>query len=226
MKQNETGDMNAKTTNALLILGAIAGPLFTVLWFIEGMTRKGYDPLRIPVSSLSIGEMGWTQMVNFVVSGILTVIMAIGIWRAAKTRGGSTWGPLLIGLAGLGMIAAGFFTTAPMNGYPAGTPALPTTVTTSELMHNLVSTLFFFGIPVATFVFTRRFFAWRERGWAVYSLATGVAFVVLFVVMSVGVQQTAGLVDLVGLFQRIMLVAGMTWLTLLSIHFMHAPARL
>jgi len=224
MKRNETGDMSAKTTNVLLILGAIAGPLFTLLWFVEGMTREGYNPLRIPVSSLSIGEMGWTQMVNFIVSGLLTVIMAIGLRRAAKTRGGSTWGPLLIGLAGLGMIAAGFFTTASMNGYPAGTPALPIKVSRSELMHNLVSTLFFIGIPAASFVFTRRFFVWRERGWAVYSLATGLAFIVLFAVTSLGVQQIAGLVDLVGLFQRLVLVIGMTWLTLLSIHLMRAPA--
>jgi hypothetical protein len=225
MKQNETQNTKAKTTKTLLILGAIAGPLFTLLWFIEGMTRKGYNPLRIPISSLSIGDMGWTQMVNFFASGILTVILAIGLWRAAKSRGGSTWGPLLIGLAGLGLIGAGFFVTDPMNGYPAGTPALPPKISTAGLMHNLLSTLVFTGIPAACFVFTRRFFGWREREWAVYSLATGIAFIILFVMTSLGFQ-TAGLVDFAGLFQRLTLVTGMTWLTLLSIHLMQAPEEL
>jgi hypothetical protein len=93
-------------------------------------------------------------------------------------------------------------------------------------MHNLLSTLVFTGIPAACFVFTRRFFGWRERGWAVYSLATGTAFIILFVVTSLGFQQTAGLVDFAGLFQRLTLVTGMTWLTLLCIHFMQAPTRL
>ncbi len=49
------------TTKVLLVCGAITGPLFTVAWIVEGATRANYNPLRHPISSLSISEFGWTQ---------------------------------------------------------------------------------------------------------------------------------------------------------------------
>lgn len=53
----------------LLACGAIAGPLFTVVWVLEGATRAGYSPLRHPVSSLELGDFDWTQVANFIVAG-------------------------------------------------------------------------------------------------------------------------------------------------------------
>jgi Domain of unknown function (DUF151) len=44
------------TTKMLLACGAIAGPLFTVAWAVEGATRAHYNPLRHPVSSLELGD--------------------------------------------------------------------------------------------------------------------------------------------------------------------------
>lgn len=55
----------APTTRALLACGAVAGPLFTVAWLLEGATRADYDPLRHPVSSLAFSELGWTQRATF-----------------------------------------------------------------------------------------------------------------------------------------------------------------
>ena len=37
---------------------------------------------------------------------------------------GATWGPLLLGVYGLGLIAAGVFATDPALGYPPGAPLL------------------------------------------------------------------------------------------------------
>jgi ATP-dependent Clp protease ATP-binding subunit ClpA len=41
-----------------LACGAIAGPLFVLVFLVEGATRTRYDPLRRPVSSLALGDWG------------------------------------------------------------------------------------------------------------------------------------------------------------------------
>ena len=46
---------NAKT-KTLLACGVIGGPLFVVVFLVEGATRVGYDPQRDPVSSLALGD--------------------------------------------------------------------------------------------------------------------------------------------------------------------------
>jgi hypothetical protein len=47
-------------TKTLLACGVIAGPLFVLVFVVEGATRADYDPLRHPVSSLALGYWGWT----------------------------------------------------------------------------------------------------------------------------------------------------------------------
>ncbi len=115
-----------------LLLYGLVGPLFFIVVFLmEGATRADYDPLRQPVSSLSIGDLGWMQSANFIISGVLILAFALGLWFVlrrtgdASTPSPSTWGPVLIGLVGLGLIGAGIFTCDPMAGYPPGTPLIP-----------------------------------------------------------------------------------------------------
>lgn len=76
-------------TNVLLACGAIAGLLFTVAWIVEGATRANYDSLRHPISSLSIGEFGWTQAATSIVTGLLMLAFALGLRHALPVRGGS-----------------------------------------------------------------------------------------------------------------------------------------
>ena len=45
----------------MLRCGLLAGPLFVVTFLLEGAFRDGYDPLRHPVSSLSLGPGGWVR---------------------------------------------------------------------------------------------------------------------------------------------------------------------
>ncbi|HYT26017.1 MAG TPA: DUF998 domain-containing protein [Actinomycetota bacterium] len=112
----------AVKTRALLVCGAVAGPLFTVAWVVEGATRAHYNPLRHPVSSLELGDFGWTQRANFIAAGGLTLAFASGLRRARRPLGGSTWGPLLVGAHAIGLLGAGIFVTDPVSGYPPGTP--------------------------------------------------------------------------------------------------------
>jgi len=55
----------------LLACGVIGPALFVAAFLAQGAVRPYYDPLRHPVSSLAIGDMGWVQCANFVVAGAL-----------------------------------------------------------------------------------------------------------------------------------------------------------
>lgn len=215
----------AVKTRALLVCGAIAGPVFTAAWIIEGTTRSGYNPLRHPISSLSIGDLGWTQIATFVVAGLLSLAFAVGLRPALRPRGGSTWGPLLVGAFAIGLIGAGIFVSDPLNGYPPGTPNQPQQYSMHGALHQLLSTLVFVGLPAACFVFARRFTVWGDRGWAIYSVTSGVVFAVAFVLTSLGFAQTSGFADIAGLLQRVTITVGWTWLTLLAVHLLQVPSE-
>jgi hypothetical membrane protein len=217
------GPHTAVRTRTLLTCGAIAGPLFTVAWLIEGATRADYSPLRHPVSSLALGEFGWTQVANFVVTGLLTLAFAVGLRRALRPLGGSTWGPLLVAAYAIGLIGAGLFLTDPVSGCPPGTPDM-LEYSVNGALHDLFSALTFLGLPAAAFVFARRFAGWGQRGWAIYSAVTGLAFATGFVLTSVGFSQAPGWVEVAGLMQRITITVGWTWLTLLAVHLLDTPA--
>lgn len=96
-------------TKKLLISGIIAGPLFTLSWLIAGATREGYSPLRHPISSLSIGNLGWTQITTFLVVGTLLFGFAIALMRITKSQGVSVWGARIIALCAIGLIGAGLW---------------------------------------------------------------------------------------------------------------------
>lgn len=205
---------------ALLACGVIAGPLFVVAFLIEGATRADYDPLRHPVSSLALGDSGWMQVANFVITGLLILAFAVGLRRAFRPPEGSTWGPLLVGAWAIGLLGAGIFVTDPVSGYPLETLDRLSGHSWYGALHDLFSLTTFVALVAACFVFARRFTVRGERGWAIYSIVTGVVFAVAFVLSSAGFSQAEGLVDLAGLFQRIAVTAGFGWLTLLAIYLL------
>jgi hypothetical protein len=210
---------------ALLAGGAIAGPLFTAAWAVEGATRAGYNPMRHPVSSLELGPLGWTQQANFVVAGLLTLGFAVGLRRALRPLGGSTWGPLLVAAHGVGLLGAGIFVTDPVSGHPPGTPGhLPAYSSVPAALHDLLSVGTFVGLPLASLVLARRFGGWGQRGWASYSFATGTAMAVGTVLTSIAFNQVEPLVQVGGLLQRATVTTGWTWLTLLAIHLLRGQS--
>jgi Protein of unknown function (DUF998) len=68
----------------LLACGVVAGLLFIATWLIQALTREGFDPIYHPLSLLSLGNLGWIQIANFVVTGALLVACATGMWRLLR----------------------------------------------------------------------------------------------------------------------------------------------
>jgi len=204
-----------------LACGAIGPLLFIVVFLIEGATRGGYDPLRYPVSSLAIGDLGWMQIANFLMVGSTLVVFAFGLWRALGPSKGISWGPLLIGLAGIGLFGAGIFVSDPIFGYPTSEPLALAQFSVHGHLHDAFSLLLFLGLPLACFVLCRRFFKVGKRGWAVYSLLAGIGMLVAFALASQGFTHKAtNLVAVAGVFQRLSIAIGLTWVAALAFWLM------
>ncbi len=207
----------------LLMCGVIAGPLFVTTLLIEGATKAGYSPLRHPGSSLAWGEFGWVQVLNFIVAGLLSLALALGLRRMLQPFNGSAWGPVLIACWAIGLIGAGIFLTDPVNGFPPGTPNAMLHPSWHGALHDLLSVPGFLCLDIACFVFSRWFAKRGRPGWALYSALTGIVFGIAFALASAAFSQVAVLIPVGGLLQRIAAVAGWSWLTLLAISFLRSP---
>src|ERR1700682_28950 len=106
-----SNDSRRKATT-LLYCGVVAGPVFTVVAVIEMMTRSGFALGRHDLSLLSNGSLGWIQISNFILAGVLTIAAALGMRRVLRSGRGSTWAPILIAIYGLGYIGVGVFVAA------------------------------------------------------------------------------------------------------------------
>jgi hypothetical membrane protein len=194
-----------------LLTGGVIGPvLFVVVILVEGWTRADYDPMTMFGSLLSLGDLGWQQIANFVVSGVLVLGGAVGL-RAVMTDGpGSRWGARLIGLAGIGLVIAGVFVTDPAQGYPPGAPlGMPSSPSWHGIVHLLASFLVFIGLPVAMVVAARRF-----RGeaclWALNCWLSAVG-VLVFIFASQAFTSVAGLLQRVAIVLALGWVAQVMW---------------
>jgi hypothetical membrane protein len=167
------------TTRRLLACGVTAGPLYVVLGVVQALTREGFDMQRHPLSLLSNGDLGWIQIANFIVSGVLVLAGALGVRRVLHGGRGGTWGPILLRAWGVGLIGSGIFVADPGAGFPPGIVE-EGAMSRSGMLHFVFGALAFYALIAACLVFARRFLELRERGWALYSLVSGIGFLIVF----------------------------------------------
>ncbi|MEU5942478.1 DUF998 domain-containing protein [Micromonospora sp. NPDC047548] len=175
----------ARITRSLLGYGIIAGPLYVVVALAQALTRDGFDLSRHAWSLLANGELGWIQITNFIVTGLMTVAAAIGLRRALPPGRGGTWAPLLIATYGVSLIGAGIFRADPAQGFPAGTPET-TTVSWHGWLHFMAGGIGFLCLIAACFVLASRFARDGRRRLAWFSRITGVVFLAGFVGIASG----------------------------------------
>ncbi len=76
-----------RITMVLLACGASGAPLFLVLSHVDAVTRPGHELMRHGASPLMLGGLGWIQIVNFVVTGVLMLACAVGCGRHSGRDG-------------------------------------------------------------------------------------------------------------------------------------------
>ncbi|MCO1661166.1 DUF998 domain-containing protein [Pseudonocardia humida] len=162
----------------LLLSGSVAAVgVFGVVSLTQAATREGFDLTRFPLSALSNGDLGWVQITNFVVSGVLAVAGAVGLHRVMRGTPGGTWAPRLVAVWGIGLILSGPFVLQGGGGFPVGDPGVPG-MTVGTIGHLVVGTVAFAALIASCFVLGRHYARSGERGMALGSRASGSAFLV------------------------------------------------
>ncbi len=209
-----------KTTQTLLICGTIAMPLWTIITLALAWLRPGFDFYRHTASLLELGDWGWVQEINFLLSGTLAIAFAIGVRRLLRGGRAGTWGPILLAGFGLGLFGAGIFLPDPFGGFPPGAQA-PMTPTAHSLIHIGCFLFIFISLVASTLVFARREFGGKHPGWGIYSIMTGAVFVVVWpAVAKTGYAAGMGL-----LFIFLMGLICFLWHTLLALRLLRAPRQ-
>jgi Protein of unknown function (DUF998) len=189
-------------------LGAVAGPvLFTLGWFVLGLISPGYTmwgtriaPYSVisqPLSGLGLGQTGPFMNAVFILSGLLMVAGAVGIFRSIPELGpAARWiATVLLALPGLGAVIDGMFTLEHFFFHFIGFGLALTTVV---------------GFPLIGYLL-RRIPSWRGFGsWLIVAgpvtLALTVIYFATFTPTVEGVQH-----GVAGLTERILVLEFQAW---------------
>jgi hypothetical protein len=182
---------------SLLFCGVVAGPFYLTVALIQAMTRDGFDITRHAVSLLSLGSLGWIQVANFIITGLLVLALAAGLRSVMRGERGGTWGPMLLGVYGVALVASGLFPADAGFGFPPGTPAgPPEAMTTAGTLHFMVGGVGFTALIAACAVLARRYFTTGEAGMGMFSAVTGGLFLVSFMGIASGPPRPATVLGL------------------------------
>ena len=207
-----------RTTKLLLACGCAGCLFFIILFTIQGQLREAYSVLKFPISSLSIGEWGWIQVVNFLISGFLIFLFAIGFRRATPLLKNSLRTSRLIAAVGLGLFGAGLFSSDPIYGYPVNEPLKLAQFTITGHLHDLCSIFVFVCLPIVCFKMLKRFKELNNKKWVIYTLISVSGMIICFVLAAIGFKQIPVIVNLAGVFQRLCIIFGFSWLSALSVY--------
>ncbi|MCC8248012.1 DUF998 domain-containing protein [Saccharothrix luteola] len=168
LHNDTSNDTGTRTTRLLLGCGVLAGPLYLVTGFAQAFTREGFDLTRHPFSFLSLGDGGWLQIANFVLTGLLFLAAAIGAHRTGRV---GRWAPVLLGVFAVGMVGGGVFVADPAFGFPAGAPAgQAPELSWHGVLHGVAFFIAFPALVASFFVLARKL----TGPWGRASVAAGV----------------------------------------------------
>jgi len=197
--------------------GILAPAIFVGVFTVEGVLRSGYDPLKMYISALSLGNRGWLQISNFIVLGLLLFIFTLGLSKEFQTGKASRGGIIT-----LYIISVLFFISGPFVMDPTETPTDQMSV--HGLIHGISGGIVFLLMPIIIFIFLRRFFSdnnWQSFRWWTLILgvieATGVT--IFTYVSKIPVEQNT-YINYFGLFQRIALIPFMVWVFIFGIEML------
>jgi hypothetical protein len=175
-----------RITKSLLGYGVLAGPVYVVVAALQALLRDGFDPTHHAVSQLVNGHLGWIQIANFIVTGLMTIAAAVGVGRALPPGARARWAAILLGGYGTCLVLAGLFRADPSDGFPPGTPAGMATMTWHGTAHFVAAGIGFTCLVAAGFVIGASFARMRVPGWSWFSRLTATVFALSFAALASG----------------------------------------
>ncbi|MEV0295736.1 DUF998 domain-containing protein [Nocardia sp. NPDC050710] len=163
-------------TEKLLAAGLFATPLFFVVALSQAFTRDGFDLSKHMISQLALDDLGWIQIANFLVTGTLFALVAVGLRRVLTDGIGRVWIPRLAGVFAAGMIGAGIFVCDPYQGYPVGEAEV---MTWHGTLHGVMAAVGGLALVAAHVILARRFRRENRTRMAVTSIVVAIGYLVL-----------------------------------------------
>lgn len=204
-----------RVTRSLLGYGVLAGPFYVAVVLVQALLRPGFDLMRDDASLLANGSLGWIQIANFILTGIMVIACAAGLRRVFTSGPASTWAPRLLAVYGLGLVTAGIFVADPMNGFPPGAPTGHTaSISLHGMLHIASAGIAFLCLITACFALARRFASLGQQLWAIASRTTGILFLAGFAAVASG---SSSPVVVLSFWVALLVVWG--WLAAVTIHF-------
>lgn len=198
---------------SFFLAGIVLGPMFYTLVLVQMATRAGFDITRQPLSLLALGDAGWIQTANFIVTGLLGFALALALFALNRGAPGVA-AACLIALFGVGIIIAGLFPADPSMGFPPGAPeGVPAEMSQSARMHGL-------GFMVS---FTALMLAIVALGVMFWGANTGLAVASFIVALLIPVLVGAGMarMEWASLAFFFVGVLAFGWLTVISYLLWH-----
>jgi hypothetical protein len=201
-------------TRSLLGYLALAGPFYVVVSLAQAVTRRGFSLMHDEWSLLAVGHLGWIQGVNLVLTGIMTVVGAVGFRRAVgRSAAGGRWAPRLLAGYGIALTGAGIFRADAADGFPPGTPpGRAAAVSWHGMLHLAFGSIGFACLIAACFVVARMHARRGCRRAAVTSRVIGAAFTVAFAGIAGGSGNVA-----VNLGFTAAVIVSYAWLTTVAV---------
>ena len=166
--------MTAPPPRLAAVTGVAAALVLDGVFLWAGARRPGYSSISGFVSELSLGPDGWVQKTNFVVSGLLFLVFALGLLRAVAGQRDLVRAARCFVVVGLGLAVCGVFDTDP---FPRAVPP-----SLAGVIHDLSAIIVFSAMTRGLWVFSRG--ARTSERWAglasfarVCAVLTGVLFV-------------------------------------------------
>jgi hypothetical protein len=203
-------DTHAAVTRSMLGWGVLAGPIYLGVGLLLAATRTGFNLGEHPLSLLMLGDGGWVQRVNLLLSGLICGVAAVGFLRAMKRTGTSSRAPLLLFASAIGLVGSGIFPPDPVDGFP---PGAESETTASGILHLAFGAFQFACLAAACFVAARWVARRVATGWSRYSQASGAVILIGFVVGAPLSQSPVGVFLL-----WIAVVAGYAWIAATSVY--------
>jgi len=203
-----------RSTSILFSAGIIAGPLFIVVSLFQAFSRDGFDMVRHPASLLSLGDWGWIQIADFVLSGLLFIACAIGSRRVLSPGIGRKWVRVCLP-----------FSVSP---WLWAASSLPTRDLVSRrvrlreyrqrragiTVHGFAPILGFGALTTALFILARRFGSQKQLGWMWVTIIIGVGTLVLTSIPSFTADWESGRFNFLPLWGGVAIAYGFTSLVL------------